>query len=211
MFAKHKTKLLAVINDEKNRLSPREAELLGEMSLRVMRKPEGFVVISDAQYAVMSEAERSANNARQRIDYIISKEIEYLLISRKLSEKMVSWFKKHKITLLASHAFGFAGATFSYYLDHADKIDPLVHRLLSGLHFKKRKLETDERPLEKLTPEDLFAEQERFPEVVAFLVELSTEQFQEPTEKELRDLFVKGGKRRSTSSSTKKRQSRART
>lgn len=175
MFKKRKQQLLVLINDEKGRLSPSQLEILREVSSRILRNPEGFKPISDSQYAVLSESEKTAANAEKRIDYIISKEIEYLLISRKVPEKLVTWFKRNKAAVLSLHLFGAVGAAFSYYLEHADKINPLVHKLLAGAHFKKHRPVVAPRPVSELTPDELFAEEGVYPDVVGYLVELSTE------------------------------------
>jgi hypothetical protein len=186
MFSNRKQELLKIIQTEKALLPTRESEILAQVSSRVLRNPEGFSPISDAQYAVLSEAERSADMSAKRIDYIISKEIEYLLDSRKISEKLVAWFKKNKVALLVHHVFGVAGAGFAFYLEHADRIDTLVRRLLSGVHFNAQRNPQDSaKPLQELTPEELFAEQERFPDLVQFLVALSTEGFREPLKEDV--------------------------
>jgi hypothetical protein len=114
MMGQKKTEILDVIQREKQLLSDTEKQLLYEIRNRLLRNFENFRPISEAEYAVLTEHERQASNCMKRIDYILSKEIEYLLANRKIPERLLEWFKKNRTSVFTSHIFGGLGAAVVY-------------------------------------------------------------------------------------------------
>lgn len=176
MLGGKKAEILGVIQREKLLLSDAERQTLNHLRDRLFRNPEELQLpISEAEYAVLTEQERQAFHSAKRIDYILSKEIEYLLANRKLPKRLLDWFKKNKVWLFTSHVFGGLGAAATYYIEHKEEIDQLADRLLGGLLRR-----TDVEPsnftpvdLSHITPAEIFTQEERFQWLVQYLVDLS--------------------------------------
>jgi hypothetical protein len=167
--------ILATIQQEKAQLTPDEQKILQAVRQRVLRYGAGFEPISDSRYTVLSDEERRANNSVNRIDYILSKEIEYLLLNRRLSERLLDWLKSNKAWLLASQAFGVAGSALTYYWDHKQEIDRLVNQMLKAMLRSARSdsLVPPASALDRIAPEELFAKADEYGSILRYLVDVS--------------------------------------
>jgi hypothetical protein len=167
--------ILATIQQEKARLTLEEQRILQAVRQRVLRYGAGFEPISDSRYTVLSEEERRANDSANRIDYILSKEIEYLLLNRRLSERLLDWLQDNKAWLLASQAFGAVGSALTYYWEHKQEIDRLVNQMLKAV-LRRAPSDAPNLPvvaLDRISPAELFAHQDEYSSTLKYLVDVS--------------------------------------
>jgi hypothetical protein len=181
-----KTELLVLINQEKALLSVGDHAILDALRSQVMHKPKDFDPISDAEYEILSESERAADHSKIRINYILSREIEYLLINRTIPQKLIDWMKERKTKIIGSSAvFGAAGKAVVYYFEHKDAVDQAVHKFISLLQSAEEGGATEDTSIESLSPEQLFKHAGQHSELVDFLVDLSAGGISEPTDEQL--------------------------
>ncbi len=181
-----KTELLVLINREKALLPTSDHAILDALRSQVIHKPKDFAPLSDTEYEILSDSERAADNSKVRINYILSREIEYLLLNRTIPRKFIDWMKERKGIIVGSSAvFGAAGKAMVYYFEHKDAVDQAVHKFISLLQSAEEEEATESASIESLTPEQLFRQAGRHGELVDLLVDLSAEGITEPTDEQL--------------------------
>jgi uncharacterized protein YfiM (DUF2279 family) len=185
-----KTELLAIINREKPLLPASEHAILDALRQQVMHNPNDFIPMSDAEYEILSDSERAADNSRSRINYILSREIEYLLINRTIPRRLIDWMTERKAIIVGSSAaFGAAGKAVVYYYEHKDAVDQAAHKFISLLlSAEEGEAEESNADIESLSPEDLFKQAGQHSELVDLLVDISAEGISEPTDMQLSEI-----------------------
>jgi hypothetical protein len=187
-----------MINREKALLPASEHAILDALRSQVMHKPKDFAPMSDSEYEILSDSERAADNSKLRINYILSREIEYLLINRTISRKLIEWMKERKaIVVGTTAAFGVAGKAVVYYFEHKDAVDQAVHKFISLLQSAEEgEAKEEDTDIESLSPEQLFRQGGQHSELVDLLVDLSAEGISEPTVEQLTMIGDTGGSAR---------------
>jgi hypothetical protein len=187
MQQKENKDILEKIHREKSYLNAKQLCILNELRKRIFNNLDFFKLITEAEYAIFSEKERSASNNAKRIDYILSKEIEYLIANRKLSEKLLRWFKNNKSWMLVSSAIGGTYKAFSFYLVHKDEIDRLVGNVIDGI-FKKTNDQyssLENISFNELDPKKIFSEMDKYSWIVNYFIAVSINGIELTTDDEL--------------------------
>ena len=150
--------LYQLIQNEKALLTANEIVILAEIKERHLNDKVLINSISDQQYNIMTDDEKALNNSRKRIDYIICKEIEYCIITKKIPRRVYDYLHTNAKKIVSNPTFAPILVIFAYYLDNKNAIDVIVSKIVSGIlkhqndSFPKR-LEMND--LFKLTPEAL--------------------------------------------------------
>lgn len=171
----HKSELIQEILAETRFLTADQRRRLDRMRSEIATNPSNFTPRSATQYLTFSSNDKKTSNGQRRIEYILTREIEYLLLAgSNIPKRLWEWLLSRQ-ELLTNGVFGSAGIAAAYYQAHHSHLDPVVARYVSGVLFSRSGLDGPvvSGNILDLQPAELFTARSVDPAVTDQIVQMS--------------------------------------